>query len=255
MMPRTCTTGRSNTYPCFCGFRDAGWVRLPVATACNIECRFCSRTFDHPETASGERKNTLLGPDEAVDRVRRLVAGKRQVKGVVISGPGESLANAATYVVLRKINWEFPDIPLAISTNGLLLRDRVEQIIADGVRTVAVTMNAFSSETARKVYSRILYKGRRYLIDDSAEFLLKNQWQGLMLAVEAGLSVVVNSVVIPGVNENDIPLIAEQAGKLKADLMRTLPFSLDEGCPDRAHPGQSIATIRDRCRPFIPQAC
>ena len=189
-----------------------GCIHLPVAPACNIQCRFCARTFD----GAGEGMSTALSPQEAVEQISSRLARREPIAKALIFGPGESLANAASYVVLRRLSWLHPELILGIETNGLLLRDRIEQIVADGVRAVSITINALSEETAKKIYSGILYKGRRYPIEAAAEFLLKNQWQGLMLAVDAGLQVSVRTIVVPGVNEEEVPLIAGKAGKLGA---------------------------------------
>ena len=133
----------------------SGCPRLPVAPASNIQCDFCSRTFDLGEELQGPS----LTPETAVEHVRSRI---ERVRSVVVSGPGAPHANAATFVVLRQLNCLFPELLLGISTNGLLLRDRLEQVVADGVRNIAITISSFWPETAKRAYSRILYKGRRY---------------------------------------------------------------------------------------------
>lgn len=187
---------------------QAGCIFLPVAPACNMECRFCARAFDGPGMSAAR------SPQQAVEDISARLAQGELIRLATISGPGESLANAASYLVLRRLSWLYPELLLGIETNGLLLRDRIEQIVADGVRVVTVTINALSDETAGKIYSGILYKGRRYPIEAAAAFLLKNQWQGVMLAVDAGLQVSVRTVVVPGINEDEVPLIAERAETL-----------------------------------------
>ena len=143
---------------------------------------------------------------------------------VGIAGPGDPLANPATYRVLRQINHEFPELTLCVSTNGLLLRDRLEQVLAAGVRSLTVTINAVSIKTASAVYAWVLYDGKRYEGPEAAHLLLANQWQGLFHAVRAGLVVKVNTVWIPGVNDAEIPLIAERAGSLGVHIMNILPL-------------------------------
>ncbi len=256
MFAKNCNSlGSIRIEPCFSRtiHNTSGCIHLPVAWACNMQCCYCPRRFDRAEEPTGTAGNVLT-PDDALHRVRSLKKSGENPDGIVISGPGEPLANAATYAVLRQLNWEFPDSALCLSTNGLLLRDRLEQIVAGGVRSVAITVNAFSFDTAKKVYSSILYKGRRYAIEDAAEFLLKKQWQGLLLAAEAGIHVTVNTVLIPGVNEDDIPLIAGKAGKLGAKLMNILPVDPGAEFKDIIPPDtRTLASMRDKCRPFISQ--
>ncbi len=239
---------------CFFPDQQPGCVHLPVAPACNVECRFCPRTFDHVEKTPPAGIATVLTSDEAVESVRQLMHQGERLRSVVICGPGEPLANAATYVVMRQIHWQFPELALGVSTNGLLLQDRAEQVRASGISSLSVTINAFLPETAKKVHSGILYKGRRYRIEDSAELLLDSQWQGTRVALEAGLDVTVSANLIPGINEKELSLIAERAGKLGVHRMNIVPFFPQEQLAHLPAPDPSIVTdMRERCRQWIPQ--
>jgi nitrogen fixation protein NifB len=196
----------------------------------------------------------VLTPDEAVDRTRALVDRSDILSVVGIAGPGDPLLNAPTYVTMRKIHWEYPDMTLCISTNGLLLTDRLEQLIASGVRSLTVTINAVTPETAEKIYSWIIYRGRRYEGREAAGLLLAKQWQGLANAIESGLIVKVNTVFIPGVNDVELPFIAEKAGRLGADLMNILPLIPQAEFAHLELPShKKITMMREKCRPFISQ--
>ncbi len=243
-------------HPCFTEEAHQKFSRahLPVAPGCNIQCRYCVRKFDCANESRPGITSRVLTPDEAVGRTRALIERSDRLSVIGIAGPGDPLVNAPTYVVLRHINWEFPDLTLCISTNGLLLSDRLAQLIASGVRSLTVTINAVSPEIAEKIYSWIIYQGRRYTGREAAELLLANQWQGLEKAIEAGLIVKINTVFIPGVNDGEIPLIAERAGKLGADLMNILPLIPQaefEHCKRPSH--ADLDRMRAQCRPFIRQ--
>jgi len=55
----------------------------------------------------------------------------------------------------------------------------------------------------------------------------------------------------PGVNEGDIPLIAEKAGKYGARAMHILPAP-GEGHKGGAMPDEkALATLREKCRSFF----
>ena len=54
--------------------------------------------------------------------------------------------------------------------------------------------------------------------------LLERQWDGLARAVRAGLVVKVNSVLIPGVNDLELPAIAMLAAEYGAHLSNILPL-------------------------------
>lgn len=243
-------------HPCFSeeAHTRFGRVHLPVAPACNIQCRYCIRKFDCANESRPGITSRVLTPDEAVDRTRALIERSDRLSVVGIAGPGDPLVNAPTFVTLRNINWEYPDLTLCVSTNGLLLPDRLDQLIAAGVRSLTVTINAVSSGIAEKIYSWIIYRSRRYEGKEAAELLLANQWRGLENAIDAGLIVKVNTVLIPGVNDDEIPRIAEQAGKLGADIMNILPLIPQAEFGRLARPSHAeLGKMREKCRPFIPQ--
>jgi nitrogen fixation protein NifB len=243
-------------HPCFTEEAHQKFSRahLPVAPGCNIQCRYCVRKFDCANESRPGITSRVLTPDEALDRTRALIERSERLSVVGIAGPGDPLVNAPTYVVLRQVHWEFPDLTLCISTNGLLLPDRLEQLIASGVRSLTVTINAVTPQTAENIYSWIIYQGRRYTGIEAAELLLVNQWKGLEKAIGAGLIVKVNTVFIPGVNDEEIPLIAERAGKLGADIMNIMPLIPQAEFGNLERPShKDIYLMRERCRPFIRQ--
>jgi len=243
-------------HPCFSEEAHTRFSRahLSVAPACNIQCRYCIRKFDCANESRPGITSRVLTPDEAMDRTRALVERTDRLSVIGIAGPGDPLVNAPTYVTMRKIHWEYPDLTLCISTNGLLLTDRLDQLVASGVRSLTVTINAVTPEVAEKIYSWVIYQGRRYAGKEAAELLLAKQWQGLANAIDAGLIVKVNTVFIPGVNDDEIPFIAERAGRLGADLMNILPLIPQAEFEHATRPThKDITLMRERCKPFISQ--
>ncbi len=244
------------THPCFSeeAHHRFGRIHLPVAPACNIQCRYCIRKFDCANESRPGITSKVLTPDEAMERVRALVERNERLTVVGIAGPGDPLANADTYRVLRRINHEFPELTLCVSTNGLLLGDRLAQVLAAGVRSLTITINAVSIKTASAVYAWVLYDGKRYEGAEAARLLLANQWQGLFHAVRAGLAVKVNTVWIPGVNDAEVPLIAERAGSLGVHIMNILPLIPQAGFGHLKRPDhQAVSAMREQCRPFVSQ--
>ncbi len=245
-----------STHPCFSeeAHHQFGRVHLPVAPACNIQCRYCIRKYDCANESRPGITSRVLTPDEALDRVRALVERNDRLSVVGIAGPGDPLANPATYRALRQTNHEFPELTLCLSTNGLLLPDRLEQILAAGVQSLTVTVNAVSVITAASIYEWTMYEGKRYEGREAAQLMLRNQWQGLLHAVRAGLVVKVNTVFIPGINETEIPLIAERAGSLGVHIMNILPLIPQAGFGHLKRPDhKAISAMRDRCRPHVSQ--
>ncbi len=243
-------------HPCFSerAHRKFGRIHLPVAPKCNIQCKYCARKYDCANESRPGVSSRVLTADEAIERARILLERNDRLSVIGIAGPGDPLANDSTFEVFRAIHREFPDIILCASTNGLCLSDRLEDIVRSGVRSITITINAVLPETAMKIYSWAVYRGRKYYGKDAAECILCNQWRGLRNAIEAGLIVKVNSVLIPGVNDTDIPLIAWLAGTKGADIMNIIPLIPQSEFEYLQRPThEEIASMREICKVHMPQ--
>ncbi len=243
-------------HPCFSenAHHRFGRIHLPVAPACNIQCGYCIRKYDCANESRPGITSTVLTPREGLERVRSLVERNERLSVIGIAGPGDPLANDATLEVSGAIHREYPELILCISTNGLLLPDRIEELVESGVKSITVTINAVLPEIAEKIYSWVLYKDKHYSGKPAAGILLENQWSGLSMAVEAGLAVKVNTVLIPGINDNDIPFIAWLAGKRGADIMNIMPLIPRAGFEHFQRPSREYVNImRKKCIRYIPQ--
>lgn len=244
------------THPCFSAeaHDKFGRIHLPVAPACNIQCRYCERKYDCANESRPGVSSTVLDAWEAVERVEAFVERNSRVSVVGIAGPGDPLANASTFVTLEAVHRKFPDLTLCVSTNGLLLSDRVGDLMKAGVRSITVTINAVAPQTAERIYEWVLYRGRKLTGIQAAETLVRSQWQGLISAIEAGLLVKVNSVYIPGVNDGDLARIAKLAGSFGADIMNVLPLIPQAGFKHLPRPSyETLHAKREELRPFISQ--
>ena len=244
------------THPCFSkkAHGKFGRIHLPIAPSCNIQCRYCIRKYDCANESRPGVSSMVLTPREALDRVRPVIERNERISVVGIAGPGDPLANDATFEVLGAIKREFPEIVLCLSTNGLLLQDRLEDILDVGVSSITITINAMVPETAAGIYSWISYEGRRYTGEKAAELLLCNQWTGLSKAKDAGLAVKVNTVFIPGVNDADIPLIALLSKKKGVDIMNIIPLIPQAEFAHLQRPScEMIDGMRGQCKKYVPQ--
>jgi len=245
-------------HPCFSAdaHRTSGRIHLPVAPECNIQCGYCVRKYDCVNESRPGVASTILSPGEAIERVRAVVErGAGEMAAVGIAGPGDPLANEATFETLDLVRREYPEAILCVSTNGLALPERVADLVAVGVRSLTVTINAVMPETAEAVYAWVSGpNGERLTGIDGARRLLDNQWDGLAKAVRAGLIVKVNSVLIPGVNDMELPAVAMLAAEYGAHLSNILPLipqarfhALERPTPAQIH------AVRDACGEYLAQ--
>ena len=242
------------SHPCFsrAAHHKFGRVHMPVAPACNIQCRYCVRKFDCANESRPGVSSRILSPYEAMDRIEALTGRDQRISVIGIAGPGDPLANEATFELLKMANREYPELILCLSTNGLLLPDRIGDLADSGVKTLTVTINAVSPSTAEAIYSWVLYGGKVYQGIEAAMLLVENQWKGIQMAVEAGLYVKVNTILIPGVNEVEIPLVAKRAGSLGATTMNIMSLIPQADFVDVRKPSaHEIAAMRHECSPYL----
>lgn len=215
-------------HPCFGGnHHKNGRMHLAVAPRCNIKCGYCSRRHDCANESRPGVTSRLLTPAEAVEKVREVMASPtlgEMIKVIGIAGPGDPLANEETFETFRQVKEEFPHLILCMSTNGLLLPERIDELEALGLHSLTVTINALDPKVGAKVYSHISYHGTRYSGEEAAAILIANQLEGLKRAAQYGMTIKVNTVLIPGVNEEQIPLIAEKVKSLGAFVMNVMPI-------------------------------
>jgi nitrogen fixation protein NifB len=244
------------THPCFSveAHTKFGRMHLPVAPACNIQCKYCVRKYDCANESRPGITSRVLTPSEAVERVEAFVERNDRVSVIGIAGPGDPLANEATFETLSALRRGFPHLTLCVSTNGLLLPERLADLVRAGVKSLTVTINAVLPETAERIYSWVLYHGKRLSGREAAMTLLANQWAGLSNAIEMGLLVKVNSVYLPGVNDDDLALVAKRAGELGADIMNVLPLIPQGEFSGLTRPSyEALRAKRDELRPFVSQ--
>jgi nitrogen fixation protein NifB len=243
-------------HPCFSkeAHNKFGRIHLPVAPACNIQCRYCIRKYDCANESRPGITSRVMSPFEALERVRAVVDRNDNISVIGIAGPGDPLANDATFETLRAVHKEFPWIILCVSTNGLCLTDRLEELMKSGVKSLTITINAVTPAMAEKVYAWASYKGKRYEGREAASLIVGNQWRGLTNAVDAGLVVKVNTVYIPGINDVEIPLIAWHAGERGADIMNIMPLIPQAEFEGWERPSHELITKkRAECERRIPQ--
>ena len=228
-MAEACMTRKNiQGHPCFGGnHHKNGRVHLAVAPRCNIKCGYCTRRHDCANESRPGVTSRLLTPLEALAKVREVMASEIMgpiIKVIGIAGPGDPLANEETFETFRLIGAEFPHLIKCMSTNGLLLPERIDDLETLNLHSLTVTVNALDPAVGAKVYNHINYHGQRYSGEEAAAILIGNQLEGLKRAAGYGMTIKVNTVYIPGINESQIPLIAAKVKALGAFVMNVMPI-------------------------------
>jgi nitrogen fixation protein NifB len=240
-------------HPCFdaAARHSSGRVHLPVAPRCNIKCRYCTRKHDCANENRPGVTTKVIKPEEAVERVRLARQLEPRINVVGIAGPGDPLANQATFQTFELVKASFPDMSLCLSTNGLLLPDYIDRLVELGVGSLTVTVNALDPAVGAQIYAFVSYRNTILRGEEAALCLRDNQLAGLKRAAAAGLRLKINSVLIPGINEDEMTKIARVMQGFKAAVMNIMPLIPQA---DFAHL-QPLApdSARQRCAPYVEQ--
>jgi len=192
--------------------------------------------------------------EEALEKTKQVLKEYPFIKVVGVAGPGDPLANDETFETFRLIKEEFPDATLCLSTNGLVLPERLPEIIRSGVTTLTVTLNAIDPEIQAKVIGHISYHGKVYRGVEAAEIMVKNQLEGIKAAVDAGLVVKVNTVLIPGINDRHVVEVAKKVHELGVFIMNVMPLICQAKFADMEPPSPAYRQeVQDSCEPYVQQ--
>lgn len=240
-------------HPCFARGKKGshGRIHLPISPTCNIECKFCDRTINDYEKRPGVTRE-VIRPQEAVDVIRRSLALCPDITVAGIAGPGDTLATDYALETFRLIAKEFPQLIKCMSTNGLLLAEKADEVIETGIDSLTVTVNAVDPEVEAKLNGGILYHGVHYKGVEAAEILIKNQLEGIRRVSKAGITIKVNTVLVPGINDQHIEKIAKTVSEAGASIYNIIPLIPQHALSDcRAPSCAEIDGARQKAEPYI----
>ena len=213
-------------HPCFNKQAEHlfGRIHLAVAPECNVQCNFCLREFDCVNESRPGVTSQVLTPAEALERVKQVVAKFDNIRTIAVAGPGEPLHNEETFETFQLVRDNFPELHLCVSSNGLLMPEKTGILHKLGVDTVTVTMSTVDPRIGAQIYSWVYYEGQYYRDLEGAELILSQQLKGIKMAVEMGMLVKVNSVMIPTVNDRHMTEIAKKTQELGAFMQNIMPL-------------------------------
>lgn len=230
-------------------------IHLPVAPECNIQCRFCSRkvTPHDTETKCPGLSTRILSPAEALQKALEFISeyGKQSIIGV--AGPGDPLANPETFETLELIRANLPDISLCLCTNGLLLPDKIEALKKLNMHHLSLTVNGIQPDIVKQITPWVIYNNIKIRGNDGAELLIENQMEGIRTALNAGMFIKVNTVVVPRINGSHVTDIANAVKAAGANLFNPVPLIPGGRLSEHKSPdGEDMARIRKSCEKTLP---
>ncbi len=214
-------------HPCYSEEAHHYFARMHVAVApaCNIQCHYCNRKYDCSNESRPGVVSELLTPEQAIKKTKAVAANIPQMTVLGIAGPGDPLANPErTFETFRGLSEEAPDIKLCVSTNGLALPESVDELAKHNIDHVTITINCVDPKIGAQIYPWIYWNNRRIRGEKGAAILIEQQQKGLEMLVERGILVKVNSVMIPGVNDEHLKEVSRIVKSKGAFLHNVMPL-------------------------------
>ncbi|WP_033721772.1 GTP 3',8-cyclase MoaA [Helicobacter pylori] len=169
--------------------RVIDYIRVSVTKQCNFRCQYCMPTtpldfFDDEE---------LLPLDSVLEFLK--IAIDEGVKKIRITG-GEPLLRKGLDEFIAKLHAYNKEVALVLSTNGFLLKKMAKGLKDAGLSRVNVSLDSLKSDRVLKI---------------SQKDALKNALEGIEESLKVGLKLKLNTVVMKGVNDDEILELLEYA--------------------------------------------
>ncbi|MFN0016144.1 MAG: GTP 3',8-cyclase MoaA [Saprospiraceae bacterium] len=161
------------------------YLRIALTDACNLRCVYCMPDEKTPCLPS----NRLMSVAE-VDTLARVFV-QNGVRKIRLTG-GEPLVRREAREIIERLA-KYP-VELTLTTNGVLADEFLDTFLRAGIRSLNVSMDSLRPDAFFSITQR-----------DYGERVRQN----ILLLLEAGLHVKLNTVVMRGVNDHEVPHFVE----------------------------------------------
>lgn len=155
-------------------------LRISIVDKCDLRCTYCM-----PEDQHFLRREELMTRDE-IATIARLFVERHGINKIRITG-GEPLVRPDAVDIVGDLS-QLP-VKLGLTTNALTLDLHLDGLIDAGLKSINISLDTFDAERFQKISRR-----------DGFDRVHAN----VMLALQRGLRVKLNMVVMRGVNEDEI---------------------------------------------------
>jgi nitrogen fixation protein NifB len=246
-------------HPCFNSDarHTTGRIHLPVAPKCNIQCNYCDRKFDCMNESRPGVTSAVLEPKQALAYLGKVLERVPQLKVVGIAGPGDPFASPdETMETLRLVREKYPEMLLCVASNGLNIEPYAEELAKLQVSHVTITVNTVDPEIGAKIYSWVRDHKTIYRGEEAARVLLARQLASIKALKAAGVTLKVNTILVPGVNDDHVEIVAEEMRALGVDIMNCIPLYPVANTPFAEigeMPTSAVKEIRAKVSAVLPQ--
>lgn len=187
--------------------REIDYIRISVTDRCNLRCTYCM-----PQEGITQVKHEEVLSYAEIIRLCRIFASLGITK-IKLTG-GEPLIRKELSALIRGIK-EIPGIRnVTLTTNGVLLKEQMQELYDAGIDAVTVSLDTMDAEMFREITRR-------------------DQFQNVIEGIREGLKYPdirskINCVPIAGVNDNQWVKLAEFARNYPIDVrfIEMMPIGL-----------------------------
>ena len=187
--------------------REIDYLRISLTDKCNLRCAYCMEK-DHNDFIHNDKLMTL-------DEILRVVkeCASIGIKKVRLTG-GEPLVREGVVDLIKNIN-KIPEIEeICLTTNGILLGDKVKELSENGLKRVNISLDTLKEDRFKEItrigtLDKVLY---------SIEKCLENN-----------VKVKINTVILEDFNKDEILDLINLAYKNPIDLRFIELMPIGEG--------------------------
>jgi nitrogen fixation protein NifB len=245
-------------HPCFddAARQTFGRVHLPVAPECNLQCNFCQRIYDCANESRPGVTSAVLTPPQALRYLGEVLRRDPRIAVAGIAGPGDPFATPdRTLETLRLVRRQHPGLLLCVASNGLNVAPYAGELAALEVGHVTLSVNAVDARVGARIYAWVRHQKRVYRGPAGAELVWSRQAEALSVLKARGVTVKINIIIIPGINDDHVPEIARQVAARGADIANCVPLYPVQGTPLEAvvpPPAERLAVLRAAVAEHLP---
>jgi len=211
--------------------RKVTYLRVSVTERCNFRCRYCMAE----KPFNWVPRENLLSYEELFSFIK--ISIDNGIRKIRLTG-GEPTTRENLDELVAMIHDYAPDVDIGLTTNGFLLPIQAEKLKRAGLRRVNISLDSLDSKTLN-------YIAQKDVLDQVLA--------GIRAAVDAGLSVKLNSVILRGINDHEIVPLFEYAREIGAQI-RYIEYMENSHASNTLQGLRSdeIIDILGKSYPFIP---
>lgn len=162
--------------------RQVTYLRVSVTERCNFRCRYCMAE----KPFSWVPKENLLSYEELFAFIK--IAIDSGITKIRLTG-GEPTTRENLDELIAMIHNYAPQVDIGLTTNGFLLPPIAEKLKRAGLQRINISLDSLDPDIARHI---------------AQKEVLESVLRGIDAALEAGLKVKINSVILKNINEHEI---------------------------------------------------